>query len=102
MSLRSVALGLAGGAALLTLIACGDAGTTTTNSVAPRATATVKPRATTAPRSTTAPVYSGGDKDCGDFATQAEAQAFYEAQGGPGRDPHRLDRDRDGLACELN
>lgn len=42
--------------------------------------------------------YTGGDKDCGDFSTHAEAQAFFEAQG-PG-DPHRLDRDGDGLACE--
>ncbi len=36
--------------------------------------------------------------DCRDFATQAQAQAFYE-RFAP-RDPHRLDRDRDGLACE--
>jgi len=39
-----------------------------------------------------------GDKDCKDFATQAEAQRFF-LQAGPG-DPHRLDRDRDGIACE--
>ncbi|HEY8346960.1 MAG TPA: thermonuclease family protein [Symbiobacteriaceae bacterium] len=41
-----------------------------------------------------------GDVDCKDFATQAEAQAFYEAHGGPARDPYRLDADRDGIACE--
>lgn len=41
-----------------------------------------------------------GDRDCADFRTQAEAQAFFRAAG-PG-DPHRLDRDGDGLACELN
>ncbi|HZG83441.1 MAG TPA: thermonuclease family protein [Paenibacillus sp.] len=40
------------------------------------------------------------DRDCGDFATQREAQAFYEAAGGPERDPHRLDGDGDGIACE--
>lgn len=40
------------------------------------------------------------DRDCGDFATQAEAQAFFEAAGGPERDPHRLDADGDGIACE--
>jgi endonuclease YncB( thermonuclease family) len=40
------------------------------------------------------------DKDCSDFATQAEAQAFFEAHGGPARDPHRLDSDGDGRACE--
>ena len=42
----------------------------------------------------------GPDLDCGDFRTQREAQDFYEACGGPARDPHGLDRDRDGLACE--
>jgi endonuclease YncB( thermonuclease family) len=41
---------------------------------------------------------TGGDRDCGDFATQAEAQAFYQ-QAGPG-DPHRLDGDGDARACE--
>lgn len=41
---------------------------------------------------------SGSDKDCKDFKTHAEAQAFYQSQG-PG-DPHRLDSDGDGLACE--
>ncbi|WP_404378621.1 thermonuclease family protein [Caenispirillum salinarum] len=38
------------------------------------------------------------DRDCGDFRTQAEAQAFVR-DAGPG-DPHRLDRDGDGRACE--
>lgn len=38
------------------------------------------------------------DKDCKDFKTHAEAQAFFESAG-PG-DPHRLDADGDGLACE--
>jgi len=42
----------------------------------------------------------GPDRDCGEFANQAEAQAFYVAAGGPARDPHRLDRDGDGIACE--
>ncbi|MCH7577670.1 MAG: excalibur calcium-binding domain-containing protein [Chloroflexi bacterium] len=40
----------------------------------------------------------GGDCNCGDFATHAEAQAFFESQG-PG-DPHGLDFDGDGIACE--
>lgn len=40
------------------------------------------------------------DRDCGDFATQAVAQAFMLA--GPG-DPHGLDgSDNDGRACESN
>ena len=41
---------------------------------------------------------SGGDMDCADFASWRAAQVFFE-QAGPG-DPHRLDRDRDGIACE--
>lgn len=42
----------------------------------------------------------GGDRDCGDFASWAEAQTFYEESGGPASDPHSLDPDRDGIACE--
>ena len=38
------------------------------------------------------------DKDCSDFRTQAAAQRFYDAQGSG--DPHRLDGDGDGEACE--
>lgn len=49
---------------------------------------------------TTSPSASAGDRSCSDFVTQADAQAFYEAQGGPGADPHGLDGDRDGVACE--
>jgi hypothetical protein len=40
------------------------------------------------------------DHDCSDFSSQAAAQAFYLASGGPGSDPHRLDSDNDGVACE--
>lgn len=40
------------------------------------------------------------DKDCSDFANGAHAQRFFLAVGGPSSDPHRLDRDGDGLACE--
>ena len=41
------------------------------------------------------------DRDCSDFATQADAQRFFLAEGGPTYDPHRLDgNDKDGLACE--
>ena len=38
------------------------------------------------------------DRDCSDFKTQPDAQAFYEAH--QPSDPHRLDRDKDGIACE--
>ena len=41
----------------------------------------------------------GPDRDCGDFDTWEEAQAFYIAAGGPGADRHRLDSDDDGIAC---
>jgi len=39
-----------------------------------------------------------GDRDCSDFATWEEAQAFFE-QAGPG-DPRRLGGDGDGVPCE--
>lgn len=42
------------------------------------------------------------DRDCGDFATQAAAQRFFLDHGGPQSDPHRLDADGDGIACESN
>jgi endonuclease YncB( thermonuclease family) len=42
----------------------------------------------------------GPDRDCGDFRTRREAQIFFEAAGGPDRDPHRLDSDGDGMVCE--
>ena len=41
---------------------------------------------------------TAGDRDCGDFKTHTEAQAFYESQ--RKGDPHRLDSDKDGIACE--
>ena len=44
--------------------------------------------------------YTGGDKDCPDFATHAEAQNFFIENGGPANDPHRLDGDNDGVTCE--
>ncbi|MYL35551.1 thermonuclease family protein [Pontibacillus yanchengensis] len=43
---------------------------------------------------------SGDDRNCGDFDTQEEAQSFFEAAGGPDSDPHRLDGDGNGVACE--
>lgn len=42
----------------------------------------------------------GPDRDCSDFETHAEAQRFFVAAGGPASDPHRLDSDGDGIACE--
>lgn len=43
----------------------------------------------------------GGDKDCSDFATQEEAQSYFESKGGSStNNVDRLDSDRDGIACE--
>jgi len=41
------------------------------------------------------------DRDCGDFATQRAAQRFF-LDHNPGADPHALDSDGDGVACESN
>lgn len=38
--------------------------------------------------------------NCSDFSTHNEAQSVYDACGGIDNDVHRLDRDKDGLACE--
>jgi hypothetical protein len=43
---------------------------------------------------------TAADKDCADFDTWRQAQNFYKRHGGPQSDPHRLDADRDGIACE--
>ncbi len=41
------------------------------------------------------------DYDCQEFATHRQAQACFDACGGsPANNWSRLDRDRDGLACE--
>jgi micrococcal nuclease len=53
------------------------------------------PPPTAAPSSL--PACTSGDCDCGDFATWEQAQAVLEAFPG---DPHRLDGDNDGVACE--
>lgn len=41
------------------------------------------------------------DRDCSDFATQKAAQVFF-LQNSPSTDPHRLDADGDGVACDAN
>ena len=42
----------------------------------------------------------GPDRNCGDFSSWWGAQNFYLASGGPSQDPHRLDQNNDGIACE--
>lgn len=47
------------------------------------------------------PSGADGSYNCPDFDTQAQAQGYYDAQGGlSGGDPDGLDRDQDGEACE--
>ena len=43
---------------------------------------------------------AAADANCTDFATQAAAQSYYIAHGGPAQDPDGLDADHDGIACE--
>ncbi len=46
-------------------------------------------------------VYRFVDKNCSDFERQKEAQAFFESAGGlESGDPHGLDANNDGKACE--
>lgn len=43
------------------------------------------------------------DKDCGDFANHDEVMEFWYTNGySAENDPHDLDRDNDGLACEVS
>ncbi|WKA59499.1 excalibur calcium-binding domain-containing protein [Planococcus shenhongbingii] len=43
------------------------------------------------------------DKDCGDFSSHQEVMEFWYANGfSADNDPHGLDRDNDGLACEVS
>ncbi len=43
---------------------------------------------------------SVADRDCSSFNSSWEAQRFFLESGGPISDPHNLDGDGDGLACE--
>lgn len=44
---------------------------------------------------------SSGDKNCPDFKTHAEAQAYFNSKGGsPSNNVDNLDADHDGVACE--
>ncbi|WP_116114945.1 excalibur calcium-binding domain-containing protein [Amycolatopsis ruanii] len=52
---------------------------------------------TQAPPVVTSTKAAPADLDCADFATQAQAQAVLDADRS---DPHRLDADHDGIACE--
>ena len=71
----------------------------TATDVAASATATI-PAAVPAPTTGLRYDPNGPDRDCADFGDQEEAQEFFIAAGGPEKDPHDLDRDHDGIACE--
>ena len=62
----------------------------------------VAPTPTPTSKSISGPRYDpfGPDRNCGDFDIWQEAQAFYEAAVGHTFDSHRLDGDRNGIACE--
>ncbi len=48
-----------------------------------------------------APAYARADKDCKDFTSHDQAQAYFKANGGSAaNNVDRLDGDGDGLACE--
>ena len=76
---------------------CGGSGGSTT-------TPTTDPTVPSVPSGSTPPHPSdpATDKDCGNFGSQSEAQAYFAAKGGPVSDPDRLDADNDGVACETS
>jgi Excalibur calcium-binding domain len=76
------------------------------SSASASASATASPEATSAPPEesgappdTSPAPNSSEDLDCSDFSSQAEAQAVY---GEDPSDPHGLDADGNGVACEWN
>ena len=74
-----------------------------TPTLEPTSTLTPVPRDTPTPTPSTLGLKydpAGPDRNCPDFDTWSEAQAFYTAAGGPGTDRHGLDSDGDGIACE--
>ena len=77
-----------------------DTPTPPTSSPTPTPTNTLAPPPTPTPSGCGPHDPHGPDLDCKDFSTQREAQACFIAAGGPEDDPHGLDGDNDGLACE--
>lgn len=77
--------------------------------------ASATPKPTTKPAATKKPGKSGkakfykpkgwdgySDVDCSDFKTHKQAQSFFKGTGGSkSNDPHGLDAEHDGIACEL-
>ncbi len=91
---REHSLGLWGSCPTSPTKSASKASTTSKKSVAP--TSSYIPQVNT---STT--TSSGADKDCKDFATHTEAQAYFNGKGGsPSNNADGLDADHDGVACE--
>jgi hypothetical protein len=87
--------------------------TTPTTSTSSTTTTTTKVAPTTSTSSTTSPTtpsitqihtldnFCDSDTyNCDDFQTHSEAQVVYEFCGGVQNDIHKLDRDKNGIACE--
>jgi len=47
-----------------------------------------------------APYAVKSEYNCTDFKTQKAAQSFFVSNGGPEKDPYKLDKNKDGIACE--
>ncbi len=62
--------------------------------------ATTPPPATVSPPTVSAPIAGLVDRNCSNFSTQQEAQNFYKESGGPEKDLHGLDPDKNGTACD--
>jgi micrococcal nuclease len=74
--------------------------TNTSTSVNKTTTPSSKPTSSATQQSTTA-YSSSGDKNCPDFKTHSEAQAYFNSKGGsPSNNVDNLDADHDGVACE--
>lgn len=71
---------------------------TTTTTLSP--TTTILPTTTTTISPPGEIICSYNAYNCSNFKTHAEAQAVFEYCGGVNNDIHRLDADKDGLACE--
>jgi hypothetical protein len=90
-------------AALKEMLAmCSDGGLELVASDAPVTILVPQPTPTASDASVGSLLYhpNGPNRDCGDFVVWADAQAFYVAAGGSTSDPHRLDGNHDGTACE--
>lgn len=72
-----------------------------TSTPTPTPAPTVTPTPSPTPSPTPTPTTPVADRDCTDFASQADAQGYFDANGGSAaNNVDGLDSDRDGWACE--